>query len=332
MKPDIDRVLEDESDGDLGMRLSHGSILRSYLELMRLPNVFTAMADVAMGFLFVQAVGWRWDVWWDSWTLAMLLAASSLLYLAGVVFNDVFDLELDRLERPERPLPSGRVSLAAARRLGWNLLTLGVLLGAAVGFFVGHLRPGVVAALLATSILLYDAWLKRMPLGPLSMGTCRMLNVLLGMSAVDAPLEAEQWLVAGGIGVYVAGVTWFARRENEESLRPQLAAATLVMILGIAMLAWFPSWSDRVLPRIHHDPGRWYLLVGLLGMLIVWRCLRAVIEPAAARVRLAVAQGVLSIIMLDAVACYAIRDVFWACMILLLLAPAIFSGRWIETT
>ncbi len=92
-----------------------GSTLRSYLALVRLPNVFTAMADVAMGFLFVQSRGWQWDPWWDSWTLATLLAASGLLYMAGMVLNDVFDLETDRHERPDRPLPSGRIPLTTAR-------------------------------------------------------------------------------------------------------------------------------------------------------------------------------------------------------------------------
>ena len=314
------------------LRFRSSSTFRSYLELMRLPNVFTAMADVAMGFLFVQAAGWHWDPWWDSWTLAMLLAASSLLYISGVILNDVFDLEVDRRERPERPLPSGRVSLTAARRLGWRLLVLGVLLGAGAGFFVGHLRPGIVAALLATCILLYDAWLKRTPLGPLAMGACRMLNVLLGMNALDAPLHAEHWLVAGAIGVYVAGVTWFARRESEESGRLQLAAATLVIILGIAMLVWFPSWSDRTIPAVGLDLQRWRLLTGAMGLIIVWRCFWAVIEPIPLRVQIAVTQCILSIVMLDALACYAVRGVFWATMILLLLLPAMFLGRWIETT
>ena len=106
----------------------------------------------------------------------------------------------------------------------------------------------MVAALLATAILLYDAWLKRTPLGPLAMGACRMLNVLLGMSAIDAPFHAEHWLVAGAIGVYVAGITLFARNETERSSRLQLAAATAVMLLGIAMLAWLPQWSDRLVP------------------------------------------------------------------------------------
>jgi 4-hydroxybenzoate polyprenyltransferase len=313
------------------LRFRRRSTIHSYLELMRLPNVFTAMADVVMGFLFVQAAPWI-PTLWGCGALATLMAASSLLYISGVVLNDVFDLEADQLRRPERPLPSGRIAIKAAHRLGWRLLVLGVLLGAGAGFFVGHLRPGIVAALLATTILIYDAWLKRTPLGPLAMGACRMLNVLMGMNAVDLPLHAEHWLVAGGIGVYVAGVTWFARREAGESSRLQLALSTAVMVLGIAMLAWFPNWSDRTTLRVQLDPQHWRLLIAILGMLILWRCPWAVIEPASVRVRMAVAQCVLSLVMLDAVACYAIQDIFWAGMILTLLLPAMFFGRWIEVT
>jgi 4-hydroxybenzoate polyprenyltransferase len=309
-----------------------GSTLRGYLALMRLPNVFTAMADVAMGFLFVQSADWRWDAWWDTWALATLLAASGLLYVAGMVLNDVFDLEIDRQERPERPLPSGRISLAAARRFGWRLLTLGVLAGTGAGMFLGHLRPGIVAALLATCILLYDAWLKRTPLGPLAMGACRTLNVLLGMNAADRPLHAEHWLVAGGLGIYIAGVTWFARRETGRSSRLQLMLSTLVMALGIALLAWFPHWSDRTISAVQLAPQQWCLLVGALGFLILWRCVWAAIEPVPARVRTAVTQCLLSLVMLDAVACYAVRGVFWAGLILLLLLPAMFLGRWIKMT
>jgi 4-hydroxybenzoate polyprenyltransferase len=329
--------LDEQSDAtdELASHLQFrgGTTIRNYIELMRLPNVFTAMADVAMGFLFVQSVDWRWDGFWDAWTLGVLLAASSALYLAGVVLNDVFDVEADREQRGERPLPSGRVSLAAARRLGWRLLFLGVLLGAGAGFFVGHLRPGVVAALLAGCILLYDGWLKSTPLGPAVMGTCRMLNVMLGMSAVDAPLRLEHWLAAGGIGVYVAGVTWFARRENQRSSRWQLAISTVVMMLGVAMLAGLPSCSERVIPQVQLDPVRWYLLTGVLGMLIAWRCVWAAIEPIPERVRIAVAQCVLSIVMLDAVVCYSVRGVGWEClMILVLLVPAVYLGRWIDVT
>jgi hypothetical protein len=316
--------------------------LHDYLELMRLPAVFTAMADVTMGFLFVQWGGAQWrPTPWDFATLATLAAASSLLYLAGMVLNDVFDVELDRRQRPERPIPSGRVSLAAARRFGWRLLVLGVAVGTGAVVFTGSLRSGVVAAVLATMVLLYDAWLKRTPLGPVAMGACRMLNVLLGMSAVDRPFHAEHWLVAGAIGVYVAGVTLFARKEAEQSGRGQLAAATLVIALGIATLACLPKWSDRLIPELHGEPRVWYVIAGMqrwrvllvvMGAWILRRFLHAIADPTPKRVRLAVSQGILSIVMLDAVACYATRGVVWAIVILLFLVPAMFLGRRIETT
>jgi 4-hydroxybenzoate polyprenyltransferase len=312
---------------------ANGSGFRSYLQLMRLPAVFTAMADVAMGFLFVQSGGTHWSPTpRDFATLAALLAASSLLYLAGMVLNDVFDVDIDRRQRPERPIPSGRIPLESARRLGWRLLLLGVAVGTGAVFFTDSLRSGVVAAILATAVLLYDAWLKRTPLGPVGMGACRMLNVLLGMSAAAGPWHAENWLVAGAIGVYVAGITLFARREAEQSSPMQLGAATVVMLVGVGMLAFLPHWPDRLVRLLQVQPWRWYMLVGAWGLWMAWRCQRAVLTPTAARVRMVVAQAILSLIMLDALACYATRGLFWATMILLLLVPAVFLGRWIKMT
>ena len=99
------------------------------------------------------------------------------IYAAGIVLNDPFDLEIDRVERPGRPLPSGRVSRRFAAWLGvasWRSAWPG-----------GAERLGgepVVAALLAACVLAYDAGLKHTVLGPQVMGACRGLNVLLGMS------------------------------------------------------------------------------------------------------------------------------------------------------
>ncbi len=304
------------------------STARAYLELVRLPNIFTAMADVAMGFLFVRAIsGPR-----DGLVLGLLVTASSLLYAAGVVLGDLFDMQIDARQRPERPLPSGRVLPAVAAWLGWELLLIGVALAWVVAFFTGNLRPGVVAGLLAACIVLYDARLKRTPVGPVLMGACRMLNVLLGMSVAAAPWQVEHWLVAGGIGAYIVGVTWFARTETRQSSRVQLAAATTVMMAGIALLAWFPSWTDELVPSIRQQPGRWGLLMVILGVLIGWRCLRAVVEPAPRRVQTAVEQCILSLVILDAAVCYAMRGTLEAVMILWLLLPVMLLGRWIRLT
>src|SRR5262249_13418120 len=95
------------------------SRLLVWLRLMRLPNVFTAMADIAMGFLFTH------ETLEPISTFGLLLLSSSCLYTAGMVLNDVFDVEQDRRERPQRPIPSGRIDYHSATVLGTSLLTLG---------------------------------------------------------------------------------------------------------------------------------------------------------------------------------------------------------------
>lgn len=265
--------------------------------------------------------------------LGLLLASSSLLYTAGMVLNDVFDAAEDAKERPERPIPSGRVSLSLARLVGFEMLVLGAALGWATSYFYGRLRSGLLASLLAGAVVLYDGVLKRTPLGPLGIGACRMLNVLLGMSLLRFNLELVHYVIAGGIGLYVTGITWFARREAAISQPWHLALATGVMAAGIGALASFPSLAAGSSLRIvaAFFP-RWYLLLGLVGALILWRCLRAILDPRPPMVKIAVKQALISLIVLDAVACVAVRGWPPAMMILVLVVPALVLGRWFYST
>jgi hypothetical protein len=307
------------------------SKLRAYLELFRLPNVFTAAADVLMGFLVTHAVV---D---EPALLAVLVASSAALYLAGMVLNDVFDFERDTQERPARPLPSGRISRAATSRLGYGLLGLGVVLGWSASVLAGELRSGVVATLLALCVLAYDGVLKKTPLGPLAMGGCRFLNVLLGMSAAPTWF-AVHWLIAAGVGVYIVGVTWFARTEAKQSNAWQLAAATLVMGAGLVMLAFFPSWETLELREqaafafASNLGPKWYMLWAMLGLSIGYRASLAVFDPRPARVQMAVKHCLQSLIVLDAAVCFGARGMSDAVLILLLLLPTMFLGRWIYQT
>ncbi len=322
------------SNGDNGhVRPRSRSTPVAYLQLVRLPNIFTAMADVAMGFLVVHAVAKPVD----AWVLGLLVATSSLLYASGVVLNDVFDYRRDAVDRPERPLPSGRISVSAARGLGWMLLVLALAPACGAGILEGNFRPVGVAALLAGCVVLYNAVAKRTLGGPVVMGACRMLNVLLGMSVARQSLSLPYWLIAGGIGVYIIGVTWFARTEARQSNRLQLALALVVMMSGIAMLACLPYVDGSVIRGV--KPHGWPLLIGVLGALIGWRCLLAVFDPKPLLVQIAVKMCILSLIMLDAavcLACYAGRSnqqaMLATVLILMLLLPAMVLGQWIDST
>ncbi len=301
---------------------------RAYLELLRIPNLFTAAADVVMGFLIThELIGSQ-----EGGLLAALVGASVLLYAGGVVLNDVFDFKVDLQERPARPLPSGRICVTSARRLGWLLLLLGVALGWVAGWLSQGIWPGVAACLLAGCVVCYDGFLKRTPLGPVGMGACRALNVLLGMSVLAGPWEAYHLLIAGGIGLYIVGVTWYARNEAWESNRLQLILAIVVMLGGIGMLAWLPNWTNQTVPQIQVDPSRWYLIMGILGALIGWQCLRAVLDPQPLQVQLAVKQSILSLVILDAVVCFALRGTGAAIVVVLFLVPAVLLGRWSYST
>ncbi|MBI3837614.1 MAG: UbiA family prenyltransferase [Planctomycetia bacterium] len=300
--------------------------MRAYLELLRLPNVFTAMADILLGFLFTHEQLQPWP------QFALLLGASSSLYLAGMVLNDFFDQAQDARERPARPIPSGRVSAKTARRLGFGMLALGAALGWAAGMSAGEIRPALVAMLLATAVLIYDGVLKKTPLAPLVMGACRMLNVLLGMSVAAQSWQAVNWLVAGGIGLYIVGVTVFARTEARESDRPQLILGMAILLGGIALLAWLPHWATGEEWPAIRIPQRWNLFWSLIGLLAGWRCLRAIVDPRPALVQAAVKNCIFSLVVLDAGACLAVQDTYWGLVILSLLVPTTMLGRWVYST
>lgn len=308
----------------------------SYFQLLRVPNLFTAAADVAMGFLFVAGPA----MFENPVTLsplgirlaAMLVGSSVLLYLAGVVLNDVFDLELDRDEQPDRPLPSGRIPVGVAQAIGWTALLIGLGLAVAAAVQLEHWLPAAVGCSLAAMVVLYDAVLKRTILGPPAMGACRMLNVLLGMSVMAALPEPHHWLVAGAIGVYITGVTWFARNDARRSNRLELVAAAVVMMTGVAMLGSLPLWTDALVRDLRADPTNWYLMSGLLGLIILVRCGWAIAEPSPGRVRVAVAQSIISLVVLDAAVTFAARGMYWALIVLVLLFPAMFLARWLRGT
>ena len=304
------------------------SRLRAYLELFRLPNVFTAMADVMMGFLVthgtLQPVG----------RFLPFLIASSLIYTAGMVLNDVYDVHVDTAERPNRPIPSGRITLGHAVWLGYALLLGGVLAAVVVSVQIHRVLPALVAIGLAVAVVLYDRVLKKTPLGPVSMGSCRALNVLLGMSAAADGWLLFHYLIAAGVGLYIVGVTWFARSEATTSSRPQLVLATVVVLAGLGTIAAFPrTMTAEELAELRWlGLDRWQLLWIMLSVLIGWRFVRAIADPSPGPVQQAIKQSILSLIIIDASISFAFAGVFWAVMVLLLLIPALFLGSWIYST
>jgi len=115
----------------------------AWLRLMRLPAVFTAISNVLCG-CFISSP----DQAPPLSQLGLLVLTTAGLYLGGMVLNDVFDAALDALERPERPIPSGRISRRAAAVFGTLLLLLGITAAACLSVST------VLFALLTTAAVL----------------------------------------------------------------------------------------------------------------------------------------------------------------------------------
>ena len=197
--------------------------LIALLQLVRLPNVLTAAADSLAGWLLGGGSLGQLGRW------APLAVASMLLYASGMALNDVFDVEIDRQERPGRPIPSGRVARSLAGMIGF----LGLLVGPLVAWLSGSFASLMLAGVLALVILAYDAGLKRTLLGPAVMGACRGLNLLLGLSHAHALGGPVAWLAAAMFGLFVCGITWISRFETESGKTGNLLVGLTLQNLAL---------------------------------------------------------------------------------------------------
>jgi 4-hydroxybenzoate polyprenyltransferase len=304
------------------------SRLHAYAQLVRLPNVFTALADICLGLLTTAVLGETPAAvrWWVAG--GCLLAASACLYSAGMVWNDWFDLEQDRRERPFRPLPSQRISKKSAACLGGALIVAGLALAALAGLHapVWDQTSLVIAVFLVAAILLYDAWFKRTWAGPVGMGACRFLNVLLGLCLSNEVMSSWGLHIAAIVGLYIVGVTWFARTEARVSRRRHLTAAAVVMATALVLALPLPLWFSPGAT----SPLFVYLLV-TTGFVVGWPIYQAILRPTPTMVQAAVKQAVFGLVILDATLATALAGVT-GLAILLLLLPAIYLGRWVYST
>lgn len=193
--------------------------LRDHLELVRAPAVLTVLGDTVAGAAAagLPLTGRR----------ALLPLASACLYAGGMALNDWADRAVDAVERPERPIPSGRVPAERALRVAGGLCAAGLALAAVAG---GR-RALVVAVPLAAAVWLYDARLKDTPAGPAAMAACRGLDVLLGAGAGHLRAAAP---AAVALAAHTAGVTVLSRGEVHGTTRgvASAVAAGTVAVAG----------------------------------------------------------------------------------------------------
>lgn len=272
----------------------------------------TAAADVVAGYAVagLPAAG----------ALPLLIASGVLLYAGGVVMNDVCDAAEDARARPERPIPSGQMSRVAAAAWGMGLLAAGV----AAAFAAGP-TPGMIASLLALTVLLYDVVAKhRRWLGPFTMGACRGLNLLLGVSAAPAALFGAGHVALVPL-LYIAAVTLASAHEVEGGDRRMFVPTFVLLAAAMGMLVLLAWDSTPMLLTLAPFVVLLLLRVGP-PFWAAWH------QPDAVHVRTAVKRGVLSIIVLDAAITAIFAGPLWALLVLTLALPAARLGARFAVT
>ena len=235
--------------------------------------------------------------WWlggggNAWKLPLLFLGVSLLYTGGMFLNDAFDQEFDRLRRPERPIPSGKISAAAVWRLGFGQLAAGILLLLGCGTVAA-----AAAVILALFIVLYDFTHKFLMASPWLMGACRFWVYIIAGATGQEGLNG--FTIFGGVALalYVVGLTYLARGESSRgpvALWPlALLAAPVVVALAINAgpfrlpVLWISLllalWVGRYVRFIFvgHQPNIGWVVGNLLAgiVLVDWLAVAPQIPP-----------------------------------------------------
>jgi 4-hydroxybenzoate polyprenyltransferase len=257
---------------------------RDLVELVRAPAALTVPGDTLTG---AASAGWP-----SAARTSLLPVASTCLYWAGMALNDFADRHTDAVERPERPIPSGRVSAQTALAVASGLTAAGV----AVAAVAGGRRAATVAGVLASAVWAYDLAPKQGPLSVATMASTRGLDVLLGASAGGLPALRHAVGPACLVGLHTASVTALSRGEVRGGSADVARACAAVTSVVAGASALRRGRSSRLGRAVSLGLSGWYAAGVLRAQLA------AVRSPDAQTVRSATGVGIRGLVPLQGAA------------------------------
>ncbi len=230
--------------------------LRTLLLLGRVSNLPTVWSNCL--------AGWMLGGGGPNSDLVLLIGAATAMYIGGMFLNDAMDVNFDQQHRPERPIPSGRISLGEVWIYGMGLLVGGVLV---FGLFS---RTSLILSIyLFTSILIYDLVHKALIISPLLMAMCRVFLFLVAASVGATGISGLTLWMSIALGLYVVGLSYVAKSEsnggalrywpclallapvglgvlvNKGEYRPAGNVLAVVVLLWVARSLYFTFWAPR---------------------------------------------------------------------------------------
>ncbi len=246
--------------------------LRILLILARASNLPTVWSNCLAGWVLGGGTDWVTFFW--------LCFGATFIYAGGMFLNDAFDADFDRQHRSERPIPSGRITSGEVWLFGFGWLALGLAAAAPISRVTA-----ILAVLLITSVLIYDAIHKVVTFAPVVMALCRFLLYLMAASAGYNGVTGRAVWSALAIAGYIVGLSYLARRESTRGpltywpmifLGAPLILAVLVhgnryqkeaMALGSLLVLWVGWCLRHVIAEPTRNVG--YTVSGLLAGIVL---------------------------------------------------------------
>ena len=236
--------------------------MNNYVILLRPSNFLITVASVFVS--CILAGGGSADV------PAMIMAscAAGLIGAGGMVVNDIFDIEIDRINKPTRPLPSSAVSPASAALFYAALTSVGLLLN----LFL-HSNAEIIAVAAVMFIFLYSYRLKKTPLlGNLTVGILTGLAFIYGGSAVGNINRA----IMPAVFAFLMNVGREVIKDMEDVVGDRRHNAATFPIkfgmkpaAGMASLFLLAVIGATFIPFANHQYGITYFIVVTLGVNLV---------------------------------------------------------------
>lgn len=294
----------------------NSSNFKNYLLLIRLPNLFTLPSNIILGFILVSMFTMTIT---SIIQILMLLTISILLYCVGLVLNDLFDYEIDKKERPNRPLASGKIS----RKIAIILVTVLAIISLILSLLVSIITFSISVILLAI-IFGYDKYLKNTQAGPFTIAAARVTNIILGTtvninSLENFPQNVILLFILTITFVYVSLIGFLSRYEVQGfsvKFRSYLIPAIIAgIVFSIALLNLIDLFKYESL-----------LILALFSFMMA-RAINRIQNKDSTGIQQAVKQMILSIIVLDSTFLTGIAGLEIGLPVLILLAPVLVLAR-----
>jgi 4-hydroxybenzoate polyprenyltransferase len=280
--------------------------LRTLLVLGRVSNLPTVWSNCLAGWL-ISGIA-------SVFSLFLLCASATCLYVGGMYLNDAFDAEFDRLNRKERPIPSGAISMGDVWGYGISWLLLGVTLA-----YFFSTSVFTLAVMLLLSVLLYDAIHKAIAFSPVIMASCRLFLFLMAATVGRNALVGLGVWTALALACYIMGLSYVARRE---SVRGTINYWPCLFLAAPIFLAWLVNAGEF---------QKQSLLLSVILLVWVLRCLSHTFLAAEKNIGRTVSGLLAGIVLVDLLASTG-SPPGWLLVFALLFGLALLFQRYIPAT